>query len=104
MARDVGEKDVRHVAALARVALDPAQVLQLVQELNGILAHMDVLARVDTSRTPPFVANALAAMPLRADEEGKSTTLSAPIATFAPEFRDGFFLVPRLATHEDDAS
>ena len=104
MASDVSENDVRHVAALARVGLDAQQVQQLVRELNGILAHMDVLARVDTSQAPPFIAERLDAMPLREDDPGESTPLNAPLETIAPEMRDGFFLVPRLATHEDDGS
>jgi aspartyl-tRNA(Asn)/glutamyl-tRNA(Gln) amidotransferase subunit C len=104
MAGGVGESDVRHVAALARVALDDGQLPQLVRELNGILAHMDVLAGADTSRTPPFASQGLMAMPLRDDASGTSTVLHAPLASIAPEMRDGFFLVPRLATHEDDAA
>ncbi|MGQ0640699.1 MAG: Asp-tRNA(Asn)/Glu-tRNA(Gln) amidotransferase subunit GatC [Gemmatimonadaceae bacterium] len=100
----VSENDVRHVAALARVGLDADRVQQLVRELNGILAHMDVLARVDTSQTAPFVAEQLDAMPLRPDVEGQSTPLNAPFVTIAPEMRDGFFLVPRLATHAGDGA
>lgn len=102
MAHEVSDKDVRHVAALARLGLDPAKLQQLVQELNGILAHMDVLAGVDTSRQPAFVAERLEAMLLRADEPGTSMPLAIPRERFAPEMRDGFFLVPRLATHEDE--
>jgi aspartyl-tRNA(Asn)/glutamyl-tRNA(Gln) amidotransferase subunit C len=102
MGQEVSEKDVRHVAALARLGLDPAKVQQLVKELNGILAHMDVLSGVDTSRQPAFVAQQLEAMFLRADEPGTSTPLTIPRERFAPEMRDGFFLVPRLATHEDE--
>jgi hypothetical protein len=52
-----------------------------------------------------------AGMPLRADE-GPSVKLERPISKIAPATRtldgasmaavvDGFFLVPRLATHED---
>lgn len=103
MAADVRESDVRHVAALARLGLDDAKIPQLVKELNGILAHMDVLAAVDTSNQDPFVPERLSAMPLRDDERGTSTPLAIPRENFAPAMRDGFFLVPRLATHEDEA-
>jgi aspartyl-tRNA(Asn)/glutamyl-tRNA(Gln) amidotransferase subunit C len=41
-------------------------------------------------------------MPLRADG-GPPYPLAHPRETFAPEMRDGFFLVPRLSTHEDAA-
>jgi aspartyl-tRNA(Asn)/glutamyl-tRNA(Gln) amidotransferase subunit C len=98
----VGESDVRHVAALARLGLDPARIQQLVSELNGILAHMEVLATVDTSQHPSFTAEQLARMPLRPDERGTSTPLAIARENLAPQWRDGFFLVPRLATHEDE--
>ena len=37
MADRVSEKDVRHVASLARLGIEPAKFEQLVRELNGIL-------------------------------------------------------------------
>jgi hypothetical protein len=36
-----------------------------------------------------------------AADVGPSVPLTTPISAFAPEWRDGFFLVPRLATHGD---
>jgi hypothetical protein len=39
-------------------------------------------------------------MPLRADG-GEQLRLARPRERFAPDMRDGFYLVPRLATHED---
>lgn len=98
----VGEADVRHIASLARLGLAPERIDQMARELNDILAHMDVLARIDTSQVPHFAAERLDAMPLRADDGGASTPLRVPLSDIAPDLRDGFFLVPRLATHEDD--
>ena len=46
----VTERDVRHVAALARLGIDPTRLPSLVAELNGILEHMEVLGRVETGR------------------------------------------------------
>jgi aspartyl-tRNA(Asn)/glutamyl-tRNA(Gln) amidotransferase subunit C len=99
MAERVTEADVRHIATLARLGLEPSQVRQLVSELNAILDHMDALARVDTSDVPPYAAEALPRMPLRPDDAAARVTLAS--RDFAPETRAGFFLVPRLATHED---
>ena len=45
----VTEDDVRHVAALARLGLDAERIPTIAAELNGILAHMEVLSKVDTS-------------------------------------------------------
>jgi len=94
----ITHSDVTHVAALARLGVDPARLDELVGELNGILAHMEVLSEVDTS-----VVSVEAAPPvctaLRSDSSGP-VPLEIPRESFAPSVRDGFFLVPRLASHE----
>jgi Asp-tRNA(Asn)/Glu-tRNA(Gln) amidotransferase C subunit len=41
-----------------------------------------------------------ASTPLRRDS-GPPDPLLHPIVSFAPEMKHGFFIVPRLATHED---
>lgn len=97
----VSDRDVLHVAALARIAVDPARLPALVRELNGILDHMDDLQRVDASGAGAGTAQA--PTPLRSDTAGASVPLAVPREEFAPEMRDGFFLVPRLATHDGEA-
>jgi aspartyl-tRNA(Asn)/glutamyl-tRNA(Gln) amidotransferase subunit C len=94
----VTPQDVRHVAALARLGLEPERIPALVAELNGILAHMDVLAKVDTRNVIPAVGVGAGGTPLREDA-GPPLPLARPRDAFAPATRDGFFLVPRLATH-----
>jgi aspartyl-tRNA(Asn)/glutamyl-tRNA(Gln) amidotransferase subunit C len=93
----VSEEDVRHVATLARLGLDPARVPSLVGELNRILEHMEVLQQVDiggVSLDPD------PAQGLRFREDVPAPVpLARPREAIAPLMRDGFFLVPRLATH-----
>ena len=96
----VSEDEVRHVAALARLGLDPERIPTIAAELNGILAHMDVLSRIDTSSVGPVTGVGAAGTPLRVDG-GNQIPLARPREAFAPAMRDGFLLVPRLATHED---
>ena len=98
----VTERDVRHVASLARLGVDEAKLPALVHELNGILAHMDVLQRVETGGGGWDVGGSLAATPTRSDMAGAPIPLALSRNSFAPEMRDGFFLVPRLATHEGE--
>ena len=97
----VSETDVLHVAALARLSIEPERLSSLVHELNGILEHMEVLERVETGREPGDEREGMAETPMRSDRSGDSVPLDIPRETFAPSMRDGFFLVPRLATHED---
>lgn len=91
--------DVRHIATLARLGVAPERVPSLVAELNGILAHMDVLAKVKTAATQAAEGVGAAGMPLRTDD-GPQLPLAREREKIAPEMRDGFFLVPRLASHD----
>jgi len=92
--------DVRHVAALARLGLSADRANALVAELNTILGHMDVLSKVDTSGIEPVAGIGAAGAPLRPDA-GPAVQLARSIEEFAPRTAEGFFLVPRLSTHED---
>ena len=96
----VTREDVEHVAHLARVALDEERVPELVDQLNGILEHMEVLSRIDTAGVAATTGVGEAGLPLREDS-GEQIALLRPREAFAPGMRDGFFVVPRLASHED---
>jgi aspartyl-tRNA(Asn)/glutamyl-tRNA(Gln) amidotransferase subunit C len=96
----VTRDDVAHVAELARIALDDSRVNDLVRELNGILSHMDELRKVDTEGVEATAGVGDAGAPLRPDE-GPPIPLDRAREEFAPAMRDGFFIVPRLSTHED---
>jgi len=111
MADAISRDDVRHIAALARLGVPDDRLDTLVGELNGILAHMHVLQQVPSAGAAAAADALRTGMPLRADE-GPSVKLERSIAAIAPSTRsldgaampavvDGFFLVPRLATHED---
>ncbi|HEU4879346.1 MAG TPA: Asp-tRNA(Asn)/Glu-tRNA(Gln) amidotransferase subunit GatC [Gemmatimonadaceae bacterium] len=96
----VTHDDVRHVAELARLAVDEARLDPLVSELNGILGHMDALSKVDTGDVDGVMLAPLNSTPLRADSSGP-LPMQAPLSSFAPAVRDGFILVHRLASHDD---
>ena len=94
----VTESDVRRVAELARLGLPDARVPALAAELNTILDHMAILSRVDTTAAGEAAGVGDGGMPLRADG-GAPYPLARAVSAFAPATRDGFLLVPRLATH-----
>lgn len=91
--------DVRHVAALARLGLSDARAASLVRELNTILGHMDALSSVDTRGVDPSKTAGATGLPPRPDG-GVPVPLARALDAIAPAMRDGFLLVPRLATHE----
>ena len=90
--------EVRHIAALARLGITDEGAERAARELSSILDHMQVLSRVDEA--PAATSDTETGMTLRPDVGPPIPLLRAP-AFFAPAMRDGFFLVPRLATHED---
>jgi aspartyl-tRNA(Asn)/glutamyl-tRNA(Gln) amidotransferase subunit C len=92
----VSHDDVRHIAALARVGLDEHRLSALAGELSGILEHMAVLERVDVAAVADLTPDGDAH--LRPDS-GPPIPLLRPLAAFAPMMRDGFLIVPRLASH-----
>jgi aspartyl-tRNA(Asn)/glutamyl-tRNA(Gln) amidotransferase subunit C len=99
----VSEEDVRHVATLARLGLDPARTPKLVAELNGILDHMEILRSVNTDHVDPMAGPPGESRLTRPDEPS-ADPLRRSREAFAPSSREGFFLVPRLAAHEDAGS
>ena len=94
--------DVRHIAALARLGLDAERIPSLVAELNRILEHMDALRAVPSRPDQRVTGVSAGGMPLREDA-GRPIPLARTRDEFAPAMRDAFFIVPRLATHEDPA-
>ncbi len=98
----INAAEVARLAALARVGIHADRIPQLVNELNGILGHMDALATADVSLVVAGPAPT-AGMPLRADNvQQKEGARSLP--SIAPAFVDGFVLVPRLASHDGGGS
>jgi aspartyl-tRNA(Asn)/glutamyl-tRNA(Gln) amidotransferase subunit C len=95
----VTRKDVQHIAELARLSVTDTEAEGLMLQLNDILSHMDALSAVDTAGITPASGVGSGGTPLRQDS-GSAVPLQNPISSFAPEFQDGFFLVPRLSTHE----
>jgi len=98
----VTREDVLHIAELARLGIDAARADELTKELSAILSHMEVLSQVDTATVPVTAGVGTGGTPLRPDV-GVPPLMSGTIASFAPKMRDGFFIVPRLATHEDSS-
>jgi aspartyl-tRNA(Asn)/glutamyl-tRNA(Gln) amidotransferase subunit C len=99
----VSVDEVRRVAMLARLGLTDERAQALARDMNTILEHMRALEQAGTDGVREYVSGDEAGMRLRRDE-GPAAPLSAAPSSFAPEMREGLFIVPRLATHEDGES
>lgn len=96
----IGRDQVLHVARLAELAVPEEELGRLVDQLNRIVDYVAQLDQVPADPgAEPFVPGPAAAA-LREDVPGP-VPLARPPAAIAPEFRDGFFLVPRHGAMEE---
>ena len=86
---------VRHVATLARLGLEPGDEEFYADQLSGILGHIDRLQRLDTEDIPPTAQVVEVASRLRDDEPRLCLTQAEALAN-APAAVDGFFRVPAI--------
>jgi aspartyl-tRNA(Asn)/glutamyl-tRNA(Gln) amidotransferase subunit C len=98
----VTREDVEHVARLAELAVEPSELSELTAQLDRIVGFVATLNQVDTSagageRFIPGPAES----PLREDVV-RPANLALPPAALAPEFVEGFFVVPRLGAMEEE--
>ena len=96
----VTEKEVRHVAKLARLALGEDEIARMVPELNNILGWVEQLGEVDTDGVEPLTAVIANELRLR-DDVVDADPLTAggrrdDILANAPDAQHGFFAVPKV--------
>jgi aspartyl-tRNA(Asn)/glutamyl-tRNA(Gln) amidotransferase subunit C len=91
--------DVRRIAHLARLELQPAEEQAMLQQLNGFFAIVEQMSAVETSGVEPLytplAAVQTAALRLRDDVVTESDQRAANQAS-APLVEDGLFLVPKV--------
>ena len=86
---------VRHIAKLARIAVEDGEVEALVPELNGILAWVEQLQEVDVSGVEPMTAVIPNRLRMRADVVTDGGIRDDVLAN-APVAEHGFFAVPKV--------
>ena len=86
---------VRHVALLARLGLEPGDEDVYAEQLSGILQHIDRLQELNTDAIPPTAQVVEVVATLRDDEPRPSLTQEDALAN-APAAVDGFFRVPSI--------
>ncbi len=84
---------VDSVAALARLDLDPAQRERLISDLGKILAHIEMLDRVDTTDVP-ITSHPLDATDVDAADEPIASLPVAEGLRNAPDREGDLFRVP----------
>ena len=88
-------EQVAHVAALARLALDDMALETFRTQLSGVLDHINMLSRLDTSAVEPTAQVGGLHDVLRVDEVRPSWPVTAVLAN-APQREDEYFRVPAV--------
>ena len=87
--------EVRHVAMLARLGLEPGDEEFYAEQLSGILAHIDRLQQLDTDDIPPTAQVVEVTNTLREDVPRPGLSQADALAN-APVAVNGFFRVPSI--------
>jgi len=99
----VTREDVLRIAQLAELTVAEETLPTLVDQMSNILAYAAQLSQVPAGETArPFLAGPDAIVP-RPDEVRPWPLAFGP-KQFAPAFREGFFVVPRLGAFEEDST
>jgi aspartyl-tRNA(Asn)/glutamyl-tRNA(Gln) amidotransferase subunit C len=98
----LSERDVRHVALLARLALSDAEVDAMRDDLNSILGHIDEIQRLDLAGVEPM-AHAIAVTNVTREDVVVPPLPQEAAISNAPQSENGAFLIPRIVGGGDDA-
>ena len=91
----LNRRQVRHVAMLARIGLEPGDEEFYAEQLSGILGHIDRLQQLNTDDIPPTAQVVEVTNALREDVPRPSLSQEEALAN-APVAVDGFFRVPSI--------
>ena len=101
-------QEIHRIAALARVRLEQGEAKRMAREMSSILEHMALLGEVAREPAPAtgVPRNERSSRSrggtsdgtgVPAEEgEGMPDPLERPLSRIAPDWREGFFVVPRL--------
>lgn len=88
---------IRAIAQLAAIEIADAELPALTRDVTAILSFVEQLNQLEVGETAQ--GNDLPGATLRADVVERRALSPGP-AEFAPDFRDGFFVVPKLGAME----
>lgn len=95
MAVSVSARDVQRIRELARLHLEDDELERLTLDLNAILRHVDSLRDLGSTKRPKDSSQIGSKLEPVSHEhvEGPDKLREMP-ADFAPEWKEGFFIVP----------
>ncbi len=91
----ITDRDVAHVAALARLQFDRQETEVLTRQLNSILLYFEKLQEVDTTDVAPATHAVDVCNAFRNDEPGLSLPAESALQN-APDREQTCFRVPKI--------
>lgn len=91
----ITDREIQHLAELARIILSEEETRRMREELNDILALAESIQEVDTEGIEPTYHVWPLENVFRDDRPGDSTDPDE-VLSGAPEASDGYFVVPRV--------
>jgi aspartyl-tRNA(Asn)/glutamyl-tRNA(Gln) amidotransferase subunit C len=89
------QKQVKHIATLARIRVADAELPGLVNELNGIMTWIEQLNEVDVTGVEPMSGVQSRDLPRRPDAISDGGDPEKVLKN-APDAAHGFFVVPKV--------
>jgi len=91
--------DIRHVATLARLALTDDEVERFGSQLEDLLEHVNVLAKLDVSGVSA-TAQVVESRNVERKDEVRPSLERETVLAQAPQRQGAFFRVPRIIAEE----
>ena len=100
----LGEKQIRYLAALARLQLTPSEIDSLSDELTSVIGYFDRIKAVDTTDVPSYGMSQrgnTGGAEVRAGRSGRDDTVAESLPRDealrnAPKTDGEFFIVPKV--------
>lgn len=91
----ISQKDVEHVARLARLTLEPEELEAMTCQMDAILGYVDKLNELDTEGIEPTAHAVPMANAFREDVNKPSIGIERALQN-APQSGDDCFIVPKV--------
>jgi aspartyl-tRNA(Asn)/glutamyl-tRNA(Gln) amidotransferase subunit C len=88
-------EQVRHVALLARLEFSDSELERLRADMDEMLAYVEKLGELDTSKVEPTTQVGEAGAPMRRDEVTNHPAAGEMLSN-APSAERGYFKVPKI--------
>ena len=88
----LSREEVKHIALLARLGVDEADLEKFSEQLSNILENFEILQRVDTTEVPP-TSHPVALNNVIRDDDIAPSFAPGEILANAPQEEDGCFRV-----------